>query len=136
MDKVQITIYLSIFGSVFPIEKLTQLLNTNPSSSGTKIIPYPGGGTYNPTKETSWNYEINDRDTYYVEELTNDLLDVFEKKSTIIKDFCKQYDLKSKITIVVIVSGKISPALFFDKRCIDFLYNIEGEIDIDMYING
>ncbi len=135
MKNTSIMIELTIFGKKFNTEKLTKILQVSPTKYWQKW-EINIDNTKGPARhETSWQYSTWEIETYDFENVANMILDLFESKVSIISNFVNENNLSTKLYIVPIVENQITPALYFNKRLLKFLYDLNAEVDIDMYVN-
>ncbi|EAY30840.1 DUF4279 domain-containing protein [Microscilla marina] len=128
-----IRLELTIFGDAFDLNELTSLITIKPTKTYLKGEVVKG---YNKTikrKEMSWSYSIPPLDTLYFEEYANKLLDKFESKAASLKGFLLKNNLKMKLFVVLEISGDQTPALYLNNRFLNFINDLEGEIDVDIY---
>jgi len=85
-------------------------------------------------KETAWEYSTEFIQTYYLEDVSNLLYNKFETHMNDISNYVKSRKLETKINVITESAFGETPALFINKKLINFLYKIEGVIDIDLYI--
>lgn len=135
MKKTSIEIYISIFWDYFNIDELSNLLNIIPTSSWYKWNRDTKFPNAPPKKETSWDYSFWTFETYFLDEICFKIIKKFTPKISIINEFIKKNNLEIKIFIIPIVENQLTPSLFFNKKFINFIYKLNAEIDIDMYIN-
>jgi hypothetical protein len=129
---VQLKLELVFFGDLLNPLEFTEIIGipaTNywhkgdPISSNDKVY----------RQETAWEYSTGFIKTYYLEEVTNLLLDKFEFHSNLISEYLKLKKIEAKLYVTAESESGNSPALFFDKKLIRFLSKIEGVIDVDLY---
>ena len=132
-EKTQIKVILSIFGDEFLPENLTQLLNISPSKSwikGDKV--HDRNNLYR--KESSWDYEIGFVQTLFLDEVYNMLLTVFENNINALKNYITENNLEVKIYIVIEIYDEEKPSIYFERRFLIFLNELNAEVDMDMYM--
>jgi len=85
-------------------------------------------------KETSWEYSTEFIQTYYLEEVSDLLLQKFGTYVSKISKYVKSRKLETKINVITESVFGETPSLFLNKNLIDFLSRIEGVLDIDLYV--
>jgi len=129
----QIKLELVFFGDLLDPIEFSNLIDISATTSWHKgdVIPHNNKVC---RQETTWEYSTGFIQTYYLEEVTNKLLDKFESYVDIISEYVKTKKIGTKIYVVTesIVEHE-KPALYIDKRIINFMSKIGGEIDFDLY---
>ncbi|HEX9976257.1 MAG TPA: DUF4279 domain-containing protein [Dehalococcoidales bacterium] len=62
------------------------------------------------------------------------IFDLLKNKVSVLNELRDAYNLQFRIDVVVIVENGEKPAMYFDHWFIDFVHEIEAEVDIDLYI--
>jgi hypothetical protein len=133
MSSTKVQACLSIFGEGFLPSDVDELLGIK-STSSHKLGELVANSRDIRYKEASWDYETGFKETLFVEDVLEDLLDIFSKKIDLIRQYARQKSLICKIFVVIEISEKMTPGLFLDKKIIKFANEIEAEIDIDLYL--
>jgi Domain of unknown function (DUF4279) len=132
INKTQINVELSIFGDNFITDSLSDSLLIKPTA--TWIKGYEIKGRKNVfRKETSWRFETGFIETLFLDGVLKNLIDIFENKVEIIKNFIKNNDLRVKVFIVIEIYDEEKPAIYFDSNFLNFINGLGAEIDVDMY---
>jgi hypothetical protein len=135
MQKTQIKLIFSIFGDYFDSQEFGKLVNLIPSNTWIK-----GDSLTNRKglirKETAWEYSIGFYQTLFLEEILDVFIQKFSPHSEVIVNYIKQYNLETKIDIIVEIVNDEKPSLFFEKAFLNLLSKMKGEIDIDLYISN
>lgn len=122
---------LSIYGKDFYPNILTKKLEIVPTEVWTLG---DDSQSYNAKrKETAWNYTI-ELETLFLEDLTDNILEVFYQKRTLIKDFVDRYSLGTRIQIYAEFEQESAPSIYQSKKFIEFAKEISADIDIDLFI--
>lgn len=117
-------------------EELTELLGIEPT-----IVRHEGnaipGRKYNILSPYSmWGYSIWDTIDEDLNNLTEMLLDKFETKAEIIKEYLSEHPVvEVKVWFVIRANSENFPSLYLNKRLISFLGKINACIDFDTYID-
>jgi len=135
MKNTNIKVYISIFWDTFNIEELTKILWITPTESYYKWDKSLIFKTAPIRKETCWEYSTLSIETYELDKVFIIIVNTFKKKIDLINKFVKENNLFVKLFIVPIIENWITPTLYFNREIIDFAYNLNAEIDIDMYVN-
>lgn len=129
---VQLKLELVFWGSLLdPVEFTNRIgfASTNYWFKGDSIL---NNKTYR--HETAWEYSTGFIKTYYLEDVSKLLLDKFDDKLEVIREYLNLNKIETKLYIVAESSDGDTPALYFDKRLIKFLSKIDGVVDIDLYV--
>lgn len=117
-------------------EELTELLGIEPTTvrhEGNAI----SGRKYNILSPYSlWGYSILDTIDEDLNKLTEMLLDKFEDKAELIKEYLSKHPVvEVKVWFVVRSDPENFPSLYLNNRLISFLGKINACIDFDTYID-
>lgn len=129
-----ISIELSIYWDSFDIDKLTKILSISPTEIWIKWDNNTNKLISKKRLETNWSYSLWKKYTPFFDELTMEFIKVFDSKIDIINKFVKENNLSVKISSVINIVNWITPSLFFNKEFIEFIYQLNSEVDIDMYV--
>lgn len=140
IENTNAKVYLSIYGDNFPIELLTELLKIQPTQAYTKgeeIIRQPNPNVMysgkNFRQETAWELGIEYEETYDLEKPINEILVRLKNKEEIIKDFCKEYDLKCHFMLVIVIMNGETPSVVLNQEFLSMANHIEADIHFDLY---
>ena len=129
-----IKLRLAVFGDTFDLNELTNLVNLKPTNTYLKGDIIEGYTKVVKRKESSWSYSIKPLETLYFSEYANELLEKFEEKVLLIREFSRNNDLMVKLFIVLEMSEDQTPAFYMDRRFLKFVNDLNAEMDVDMYI--
>ena len=135
MNNTSIAIELFIFWDNFKIKELTKILQVSPIKYWKKWDINIDNTKAPARHETNWEYSTWEIETPDFEIVVNIILNIFEDKINGINKFVNENDLNVKLCIITRIENKITPALYFNKRLLKFLYDLNAEVDTDMYIN-
>lgn len=131
-DKTQINIDFSIVGDFFDTDLITEKIGVSP----TEILK-KGELLENrrlPNMETVWSYQTGKKDSFDLEEQFSIIFNVFQSKKNIIKDLCKQYNLKIYLQCNISILNDEAPIIHLDNKSLNFISEIGADIDIDISI--
>lgn len=131
-DKTQINIDFSIVGDFFDTDLITEKIGVSP----TEILK-KGELLENkrlPNMETVWSYQTGKKDSFDLEEQFSIIFNVFQSKKNIIKDLCKQYNLKIYLQCNISILNDETPIIHLDNKSLNFISEIGADIDIDINI--
>ncbi len=133
MEQTKIKLTFSIFGDSFNPEHLTQNIGIEGISFHKKgdAIPNRENLTW---KETSWSYSTGFVETLFFDELTDHLVHILETKIDYILPFVKELELEVKLFVVVEIVDEVKPAIYVNRKILDFLNLFKAEIDFDLYL--
>jgi hypothetical protein len=145
MVKTQIKLELKLYSDFFEPNEFTKLIGIQPTDfwyKGDEIPIHTGKeiiweGTKKPTrKSTCWEYATDYIETYDISDLSEPLLNMFEPYTDIIAKFVKENNLDVWLGVVAEWNiNESTPAVGANKRLIQFLSKIGGQIDIDLYVD-
>jgi len=137
----QIKIILSVFGDVFDPENLTQKTGISPTAywkKGDIIPPIKGlrrkSSVVSVRKESAWNYSTGFIQTLFFEQVSEVLINSLGGRIMLLKDYVEKENLDIKIYVVIEIADEHKPALYFDKKFLKMVNELEAEIDVDLYI--
>lgn len=131
MKRTNIMIEFCLFGDEFNPEELTQEFCLKPTES------YKKGSKSNQNiqrKESCWSLSIDYTETLYLSELLDTLLEKLEGIKEKIVKLNKELELTCKFFIVVNIVENEKPAIYLNKRAIEFANFVDAEFDFDFYI--
>lgn len=120
-------------GGDFDPSDITDILEVTPTESGKK-----GDMTKNyrvPLQESFWQFDTGDQISLDINEQLSILFDLFFPKKVKILELQRSYDLFAKICLVVVVEDHQPPAIYLDKKMIQFMAEFQLELDVDLYVN-
>ena len=130
-DKTSIMVELAVFGDEFDPEVMTKRLSIFPdrfwkkgdSIRNLKIV----------RKESSWMLSTGYVESLYLENQLKEIIArLYPKKDEFIA-LKKELNVDCKIFAVAIIRDNQTPSIYFDSSVIDFIHEIDAEIDIDLY---
>lgn len=131
MKRTNIMIEFCLLGDEFNPEELTRELLVKPTEcykKGSKSIRNI------ERKESCWSLSSGYIETLYLSELLDVLLEqLVEIKEKIVK-LSQELNLTSKFFIVVNIVENEKPAIYLDKKVIEFANFVGAEFDFDFYI--
>ncbi|MDO4907525.1 DUF4279 domain-containing protein [Neisseria sp.] len=131
-DKTQINIDFSIVGDFFETDLITEKLGVIPTEILKKGELLESRRL--PNIETVWSYQTGIRDSFDLEEQFSIIFNLFESKKDVIKDLCKQYNLKVYLQCYISILNDETPIIHLDNRSLNFISEIGADIDIDISI--
>jgi hypothetical protein len=141
MDKTSVMAYFSIFGDDFPLDKVTQILNIEPTRSYKKgeVIVRPKNDnviitTINYRKETAWKLSTGYQESTDINDQLYLLLDTLENKVSELIRIKDEYKVSFTIMIVINIENNEKPAMYLEQRFISFVHTINAGVDFDLYI--
>lgn len=81
-----------------------------------------------------WVWATRKYKTYDVDKVLKKVLDHFGNRSDILRDIKKELDAGISLEIVVEMNKNQTPAMIIDEKTIEFVKEIGGYIDIDIYV--
>ncbi len=125
-------VILRIMGDDFDPDIISEELSVEATEKwrkGQKSVRY---NTFK--KYDCWLYATGYKRVTDINELLTYIYLLFNEKKEKIRITAEKFQLSISLDIVIKMSDEELPALYFEKRIINFLYHIGAEIDIDMYL--
>jgi hypothetical protein len=123
--------YFIVFGEEFSPSELTNQINIKPTDFGIKGEKRKSGAAL---KESFWKYQLNKTDVLEgIDESLLSLIEVFNDKVNLLKDFMLKNGLKSKCFIVIESQNEESNGVTLTPDFIDFLHKLNTSVEIDIY---
>jgi len=130
-DKTSIMVELVVFGDDFDPEDMTKKLSIVPDKLCRK-----GDSIKNLAivcKESYWMLSTGDIESLYLENQLKEIIARLHPKKDEFIALKKELNVDCKIFAVVIIRDNQTPSIYFDSSVIDFIHEIDAEIDIDLY---
>ena len=128
--KTQIKVIFSVFGDIFSPSDFTKYIGINPHEVGIKGEEIKKGLL---RKESSWEYTIGFIETVFLDDVSNIYTEIFENKAHDIRKYTDGHNLEAKIFVVIEMDDQETPALFFDKKFLNVVHQLNAVIDVDLY---
>lgn len=132
MDKTSIKVEFDIYGNEFNPSEITEKLKTQPN------ITYLKGDVVksekNVRKETSWSLETKYIETLDINDVLDQIMVSISDKADILKQIRKTYNVKILFMIVIRIENNEIPAIYFNKKFVEFAGYIGAEIGFDTFI--
>ena len=128
--KTQIKIIFSVFGDMFNPSDFTKNIGINPHEVGIKGEEIKKGLL---RKESSWEYTIGFIETVFLDDVSSIYLEKFENKAHDIRKYIDHNNLEAKIFVVAEMDDQETPALFFDRKFLNVIHQLNAVIDVDLY---
>lgn len=129
----KIKIILSIYGDLLDSQYFSDLIKISPTSFWTKGDIIPNRKKNITRKENCWEYSTGLIETLSLEEITCEFIEKFNPFISVISDYLTKNNLEAKIDLVVEITNKEIPSLFFSKEFINIVFKLRGELDFDLY---
>ena len=122
---------LTLIGDDFDLDYVTKQLEIIPNYTRYKTEVLRNGNMFG---HTEWGMCFESHPSWYLEDLFNEMYQVFKNKEKLLANVAKQCNAEwNAVYIVEIKNGDI-PVLLFKKNMIDFFHEIGAEVGFDMYI--
>lgn len=132
-DKTRIKLELALFGGLLNPLVFSDLIGINPTEYWNEGEEVPGNRFNLKRKETVWHYTIDYIETVDIEGITSEFSKVFSDKVDLIKNYLNKYRVEAKVYFVIEIWNEESPSVYFNKRFLNLINEINAEIDIDLY---
>ena len=84
-------------------------------------------------KSTKWELSTGKEISLDVNEQLKKIFDILNNKVQNILEINNKYNVKPQISIVIEIVNDESPSIFLDSQIVDFINEIRGSIDIELY---
>lgn len=123
--------YFIVFGEEFSPIELTNQINITPSDFGVKGEKRKSGAVL---KESFWKYQLSKTDALEgIDKSLINLLEVFNDKVNLLKDFILKNKLESKCFVVIESQNGESNGVDLPPDFIEFLHKLSASVEIDVY---
>lgn len=120
-----------VLGDEFNPEEVTSKLLIEPSE---QYLKGSRSARNIERKETCWSINTGYIETLFVSEVLDILLDKLATKKEVILELKNQMNLICKFFVVLNIEDNIKPAIYLDKKVIEFANFVGAEFDFDLYI--
>lgn len=131
MEKTNIMVEFCVLGDEFNPEEVTSKLLIEPSE---QYLKGSRSARNIERKETCWSINTGYIETLFVSEVLDILLDKLATKKEVILELKNQMNLICKFFVVLNIEDNIKPAIYLDKKVIEFANFVGAEFDFDLYI--
>lgn len=118
-------------GGIFDPQEITDLLGVEPFRAYKKGDMRKGGTPY---LASSWSAEKSSKNRLDVEAQCMEIIKRLKPKVHLINQIREKYDINCGITIVPHIYGEESPIMSFNREIIEFCYQVNATIEVDMYV--
>jgi hypothetical protein len=132
MEQTNIMAKLSIYGDNFNPQVITDYLNIQPEEWWLKGDNVAGKAT--KRNKSCWRVSTGYQESLDVNNQLSEVIKLFQGKSDKLIELIHSHNLEVFIAIVVNIENNQKPAIYFDRRAIKFVHEIEAQIDIDLYV--
>ncbi|MDD2377029.1 MAG: DUF4279 domain-containing protein [Clostridia bacterium] len=130
MKKTNIKVEFSIYKyEKFDVEDISEILNITPLETYVEKDKFDEV----PIKETSWMIETKYEESYDIRNQINKIFNLLKAKREQLKKISNEYGVNMQFMIVINVENGEYPGMFLDKKFIEFVAYIGGEIQFDTY---
>jgi hypothetical protein len=129
----KIKLIISIFGDLLNPKIFTEIAKLSPTSFWFKGDPIPNRKPGLTRKETCWEYSFNFIETLFFDDVNHLFVHHFNQHLEDIAKYIKENNLETKVDVVVEIINDEKPSISFDKKFMDLVVKMNGEIDIDLY---
>lgn len=121
-----------VFDNDFDVNIITDMIDVQPyeckTKSQTRINPLS-----NQSNQGFWTFRSEVIIDFDVKKALDELISKFEDKTEIIKEICSENKGNIYIDIVPTFNCNDTPAVYFDKRFLKFVNELDAEIELDIY---
>lgn len=84
--------------------------------------------------DSCWVISTQYEESLNINEQIEKILNILDSKKNSLKEFRKKYDWDLLFSIVINIENNEKPEMYFEKKFIDFVQEIEAEFFIDLYV--
>ncbi len=129
----KIKLIFAIFGDLLNPKLFTEIAKLSPTSFWFKGDTIPNRKLGLTRKETCWEYSFDFVHTLYFDDVANLFIQHFSPYLEDITKYIDENSLETKLYLVVEIVNDEKPGIYFDKKFLDLVVKMNGEIDIDLY---
>lgn len=141
MEKTNVKVYFSAKADDFSIKYFTNVLGIEPTRAYKKgeAINRPSNPNVTSTgthyrQYTSWELGTDYEESYDISKQLDFILNQLEWKEEELNQLRENYDLAYRFTIVIQIENNEKPAMYLDRRFIQFADSIGADVDFDLYV--
>ena len=134
MEQTSFYTYIKLAADDFPLEAVTERLGVEPTNTW-KVGDEVRRNRSLKRFYTCWKYQVGPVQSLDVDDVLNQLYDVFNPKVDVINELMQQYDLNVKIVLVIEMENGQTPGLVISPAFSRFTSSLDALIDIDMYVS-
>lgn len=142
MDKTKVMVYFSLHGDEFPIDRVTDVLEIEPTTFYTKgdLIERSACSQQMSAEdryrlETTWDLSTGYQESFDVGKQLDVILTQLKNKGDSINHLKADYRLDCQFSIIIIMEQGHTPALHITNEQIAFAHSIQAEFVFDLYAN-
>ncbi|MEA9411476.1 DUF4279 domain-containing protein [Flavobacterium sp. PL02] len=132
--KTHIKLIFSIYGDVFNLNEFTELVGISPTACWNKGDLIKNNKKEKKRLESAWEYSINNIDTIYFEEISDEYVKLFIDKVDKILVFSENNKLTIKFDIVLEIVKDNGVVMSFNRNFLAIVNKLDAEIEVDTYI--
>ncbi len=130
----KLKIIVAIFGEKFDISDISTITKLVPTSFWEKGDEILGRKKSLVRQETCWELDYGFVDNLFLDEVSEKVVNDFSNSLDALRNYISEKGLESKIYIVSEIINNETPALYFSKSFLNMISNLNGEIDVDLYV--
>ena len=132
MEKTTVMAEFSIIGDDFVPQNITNQLKITPEKYWIKGDVIKGKNI--KRRETCWTISTGYEESFDISQQLYKVVNLLTKKKNMLNQLKDQYKLEYLFSVVVKIENNEKPAMYFERDFIEFVNELEAEIDIDLYI--
>ena len=132
IPKIKVHLYLK--ADSFDLAEVTKRLSINPTEAREKT-QFPQVSIDMGIACTRWKYTTTEKESLSVSDSMKELIDVFGSKVEVINELINEFQLKTRV--VVVINGELVrlPEMYINKESIAFAASINASIGFDLYLD-
>lgn len=133
-NQTQVKLVFSIYGDVFSPDKFTEFIELYPTACWNKGDLIKNNKKNKRREESAWEYSINNINTIYFEEISNEYVKLFIDKVDKILLYQTNHKITIKFDIILEIIKEEGVVMYFNKKFLGIVNKLGAEIDIDTYV--
>jgi hypothetical protein len=133
-NKTHIKLIFSIYGDVLDSDEFSELIGISPTACWNKGDLIKNNKKEKKRIEAAWEYAINNVETIYFEEISNEFVKLFNDKVEDILLFKKNNKLTIKFDIVLEIVKDNGVVMSFNRDFLEIVNKLGAEIETDTYV--
>ena len=130
----KLKIIVAIFGEKFDISDISTITKLVPTDFWEKGDEILGRRKRLVRQETCWELDYGFVDNLFLDEVSEKVVSDFSNSLDVLRNYIFEKGLESKIYIISEIINNETPALYFTKSFLNMISNLNGEIDVDLYV--
>lgn len=132
MERTNVMVEFNIIGDIFDTDIITHRLSIQPNEHWMKGDKVKDKDI--ERVDTCWTVHTEYEESIDINEQLKKILNILIPKLNELKEVQSAYNLEYRFCIIINIENNEKPAMYINGEMIKFVYEINAEIDFDLYI--